>query len=70
MEGWLLAEPNVTAKELLRRLIQQLPDLYPTGAQLRTLQRRVKTWRAQWARRLVFAANAEHEAHLGANAIP
>jgi hypothetical protein len=61
VEGWLVAEPNLAAGELLTRLRQQLPDLYPTGAQLRTLQRRVKAWRAERARRLVFATTAWQE---------
>ena len=56
VEGWLMAEPSITAGELLTRLRRRLPDLYPTGAQLRTLQRRVKAWRAERARQLVFAA--------------
>ena len=56
VEGWLVAKPNLAAGELLTRLRQRLPDLYPTGAQLRTLQRRVKVWRAERARELVFAA--------------
>jgi hypothetical protein len=51
-------------------LSNQLPDLYPTGAQLRTLQRRVKTWRTLWARQLVFAATADQQAHVEAKAIP
>jgi hypothetical protein len=50
-----MAEPNITAKELMVRLSYQLPDVYPTGAQLRSLQRRVTAWRAKWARQLVFA---------------
>ena len=58
MEGWLAVEPNLAGKELLTRLTQLLPDLYPTGAQLRTLQRRVKAWRAERARELVFGAIA------------
>lgn len=62
VEGWLVAEPNVTAKELMARLIGRLPDLYPTSVQLRTLQRRVKAWRSQWAHQLVFAANSDHGA--------
>ena len=37
-----MAEPNITAKELMLRLTNQLPDLYPTGAHLRSLQRPVK----------------------------
>jgi hypothetical protein len=62
VEGWLMAEPNLTASELLMQLRQRLPDLYPTGAQLRTLQRRVKAWRAERARQLVFAAISTTEA--------
>ena len=62
VEGWLMAEPSITAGELLTRLRQRLPDLYPTGAQLRTLQRRVKAWRAERARQLVFAAVSTTEA--------
>ena len=58
VEGWLAAEPNLTAGELLTQLRQRLPDLYPTGAQLRTLQRRIKAWRAERARDLVFATAA------------
>lgn len=56
VEGWLAAQPNLTAAQLLTQLRQRLPDLYPTGAQLRTLQRRIKAWRAERARELVFAA--------------
>jgi hypothetical protein len=67
VESWLGAEPNITAGELLTRLRQRLPDLYPTGAQLRTLHRRVKGWRAEWARHLVFAQQA---AGAEARAIP
>jgi hypothetical protein len=70
VEGWLMAQPNITAKELMVRLSNQLPDLYPTGAQLRTLQRRVKTWRTLWARQLVFTATADQQAHVEAKAIP
>ena len=62
VESWLMAEPNLAASELLTRLRQLLPDLYPTGAQLRTLQRRVKAWRAERARQLVFAAISTTEA--------
>jgi len=62
VESWLMTEPNITAQELMARLTTQLPDLYPTRAQLRTLQRRVKAWRAQWARQLVFATTSSHQA--------
>ena len=67
MEGWLAAEPNLGAKELLTQLTQLLPDLYPSGAQLRTLQRRVKAWRAERARELVFGANAGLEPDVAVN---
>ena len=39
-----------------------------TSAQLRTLQRRLKTWRTQRALQLVFAATADRQAHVEANA--
>ena len=68
VEGWLVAEPNLAAGELLTRLRQRLPDLYPTRAQLRTLQRRVKAWRAERARELVFAAASA--AHKGLESHP
>jgi hypothetical protein len=70
VESWLVAEPNITAKELMVRLTNQLSDLYPTSAQLRTLQRRVKAWRAHWARQLVFAASSARRADLSSGSIP
>jgi hypothetical protein len=70
VEGWLIAEPNLAASELLMRLRRHLPDLYPTGAQLRTLQRRVKVWRAERARQLVFAATSVERAALGSQTTP
>jgi hypothetical protein len=70
VEGWLVAEPSLAAGELLTRLRQQLPDLYPSGAQLRTLQRRVKAWRAERARQLVFAATSAERATLGSQTTP
>jgi len=51
--AWLEADPDQTGHELFDRLRQMHPGVYPRG-QLRTLQRRVKDWRAQMARRLVF----------------
>jgi hypothetical protein len=65
VESWLAVRPNSTARELLTRLANQLPELYPTGAQLRILQRRVKDWRAQRARELVFAASSAVRADRG-----
>jgi hypothetical protein len=52
---WLGDEPDRTAQELLGRLQTAHPGLFPDG-QLRTLQRRVKTWRRTKAQELVFGA--------------
>ena len=54
VEGWLISEPTVTAKELLSRLARMVPQAYAGKAQLRTLQRRVSTWRAEKARDLIL----------------
>jgi hypothetical protein len=53
VRAWLEAEPDRTAKELLFRLQEEHPGIFPDG-QLRTLQRRVREWRAAAAKRLVF----------------
>jgi hypothetical protein len=54
VEGWLISEPTMTAKELMNRLAQAAPDAYASKAQLRTLQRRIKAWRAEKAKDLVL----------------
>ena len=54
VEEWLRAEPDITAKVLMQRLREQFPDVYPTGAQLRMLQRRVQLWRNEQVKRLIF----------------
>ena len=56
VESWLESEPGVSAKELMHRLAARVPDVYSTTAQLRTLQRRVKAWRSERARELIFGA--------------
>jgi len=45
IEQWLRAAPERTAKSVFQELQQRTPDRYP-DVQLRTLQRRVKVWRA------------------------
>ena len=50
VEGWLIAEPTVSAKALMGRLVAMVPDAYASKAQLRTLQRLVKAWRAERAK--------------------
>lgn len=55
LQEWLTDEPAATAKELLERLQARMPGIFQP-AQLRTLQRRVKQWRTDVARRLVMGA--------------
>ena len=54
VEGWLVADPTASAKELMSRLASTVPDAYAGDAQLRTLQRRIKTWRAEKAKDLIL----------------
>ena len=54
VEGWLIAEPIVSAKMLMGRLAAMVPDAYASKAQLRTLQRRVKAWRAERAKEMIL----------------
>jgi hypothetical protein len=56
VEEWLAEDPGITAKAILARLASRIPDVYVGESQLRTLQRRVKTWRAARARDLIFAS--------------
>jgi hypothetical protein len=53
VEQWLMAEPTVTANDLLERLAAAVPDAYAGTAQLRPLQRRVQRWRAEPAKNLI-----------------
>jgi hypothetical protein len=46
-------------RQLLQRLPAQYPGSYSDG-QLRTLQRRLKTWRGEMARNLVLSSLSEH----------
>ena len=54
VDGWLIAEPSASAKELMNRLATMFPEAYASNAQLRTLQRRVKAWRAERAREMIL----------------
>lgn len=51
---WLESDPGVSAKDLLARLAALVPELYTGRSPLRTLQRRVQTWRRERAMQLVF----------------
>ena len=55
LRQWFDAEPWRTSRALLERLQAEVPDAYPDKL-LRTLQRRVKQWRGEMARRLVFGS--------------
>ena len=55
LHEWFCASPWLTSRELLARLQAEMPDTYPETL-LRTLQRRVKQWRGDAARQLVFVA--------------
>jgi len=52
--AWLDAEPDRTAAELFERVQKEHPGMFSDG-KLRTLQRRVREWRAAAARRLIVA---------------
>jgi hypothetical protein len=55
LRDWFESEPWRTARELLERLQDEQPGIYPVGL-LRTLQRRLKIWRRDKAHELVFGA--------------
>jgi hypothetical protein len=56
IEGWLIAEPSVSANALMDRLAAMVPDAYASKTQLRTLQRRVKAWRAERAKEMILGS--------------
>ena len=51
---WLGSESSITARDIMERLAVMVPDAYASGAQLRTLQRRIKQWRAEKAKDLIL----------------
>lgn len=57
VEQWLNEQPDANAKDLFLRLQANTAKVFQPG-QLRTLQRRVKQWRSEIARRLVFSCGA------------
>ena len=67
VEQWLQSEPGVSTKDLMHRLAAMMPDVYSTTAQLRTLQRRVKAWRSEQAKQLIFGTLRPAELHANAN---
>jgi hypothetical protein len=57
IRAWLAEAPGVTATEILVRLKATHPDRF-TDKQERTVQRAVKQWRAQEARRIIVEGAA------------
>lgn len=70
---WLQQQPDSTAKAHFDRLRARHPDRFSAG-QLRTLQRRVRQWRAVMARQLVYGcpddAQPRESAPIGAEVLP
>jgi hypothetical protein len=62
IEGWLIEKPSATAGELMDRLAQTVPEAYANKKQLRTLQRRIKAWRAQQLKELIVGRLAKEAA--------
>jgi hypothetical protein len=55
LKEWFDAEPWSTGREMLDKLQLEYPDRFPDSL-LRTVQRRLKIWRAEHAHRMVFGA--------------
>ncbi len=60
VEEWLNEHPDANAKGIFLRLQAHMPDAFTPG-QLRTLQRRVKQWRTEVARKLVLGCQGSSE---------
>jgi hypothetical protein len=67
LRAWFDAEPWRTARELLEKLQADQPGAYAEGL-LRTLQRRLKIWRAERAHEMVFGSPRQESAALDAAA--
>jgi hypothetical protein len=57
IRAWLDGEPTISALEILRRLKLTHPDRFG-DRHLRTVQRAVKAWRGQQARRIIAESAA------------
>lgn len=56
LKRWFEEEPWRSGSELLEKLHAEYPGDYPAGL-LRTVQRRLKVWRSEQARALVFTGS-------------
>jgi hypothetical protein len=62
LKAWFDADPGITGRQLLDRLQVAHTGGYPDSL-VRTVQRRLKTWRRERARALVMNANDTHGAN-------
>lgn len=51
---WLEDEPSLSAKLIMAKLATDVPELYGAQTQLRTLQRKLKKWRNERAKKLIY----------------
>ncbi len=68
LKAWFDEDPSQTGRELLGRLQAAQPDTYPDGL-IRTVQRRLKTWKGDMARALVFGASAAAHPQMTSDAL-
>jgi hypothetical protein len=68
LSGGSWDSPDTSTKELFLRLQELTPDQFQRG-QLRTLQRRVKAWRSEMVRHLVFGVGSESATSTSASTI-
>jgi len=66
---WLEAAPRLNAKQIMADLAKTVPELYGTQSHLRTLQRGLKEWRNERAKKLIYGeAGVELDGHCGVKA--
>ena len=65
LKAWFEADPGITGRKLLDRLQAIDPETYP-DTPIRTVQRRLKVWRREYARALVLGLSATAEADAAA----
>lgn len=68
LKAWFHEDPSQTGRELLDRLQAAHPDDYP-DALIRTVQRRVKIWRGDIARSLVFGPEGDAQQQMTSDAL-
>jgi hypothetical protein len=62
LKNWFMEEPWRSGRELLEKLQAEAPGDYPESL-LRTVQRRLKGWRSEQARALVFSGTSAMDSH-------